>query len=57
MKRITEQGCEGIFEKPLRMTQGLWELLRNCWCFHPLQRPVMADVEAQLLILDMFCLV
>ena len=54
MERITERGCEGIFEKPSGMGQGLWELLRECWQFNPVNRPAMEVVEAKLHALDMF---
>jgi len=54
MERIAERGCEGIFEKPSGMGQGLWALLRECWQFNPVNRPAMEAVEAKLHALDMF---
>jgi hypothetical protein len=54
MERIAERGCEGIFEKPSGMGQGLWALLRECWQFNPVNRPAMEVVEAKLHALDMF---
>lgn len=57
MKHITEQGYEGISERPGGMSQGLWSILQSCWQFYPLQRPTMSAVEVELHNLDRIGLV